>query len=429
MTEHTLTEAIEDASGRVAPLPSAAETLVPEASRRPPSAPNPFDTPVVAELTAARVAAMRHTTVFPRHPAPGQPPTGSQPMARYEPLRTLGVGGYGEVDLVRDNDIDRLVARKRLRPEMQFPAAVDRFAREVRVVGRLEHPSIVPVHDVGLDEHGYFFLMKYVEGETLEDIIRRVKSADPDYDRLYTYEYRTQIFMQVLRAMQCAHDRGIVHRDIKPANVMVGRWGEVLVLDWGIARQIASDPPESTTDGEHKAPVDPRATAEGWLMGTPAFMSPEQARGENNKTDARSDVYGLCALFYEFLTLEHYLTPKDTTEALLAAIQTEEPLGAVAIHHKYGVPPELTFTVVKGLAKDPAKRYQSVGQLLDRLQSVTEGLPQVQCPCTGLKRTGGLYSRFLNRHPIAAVTCAVLTACCTVVGLVDVVARLVARVL
>ncbi len=371
---------------------------------------NPFDVPRVSGLVAAYGATARTAAVFPRPNAPGVVGSESPPQERYEVLRTLGVGGYGEVDLVRDHDIDRLVARKRIKPDMMYPEVVSRFAREVRVVGRLEHPSIIPVHDVGLDERGYYFLMKYVEGETLEDIINRLKAADPDADRTYTYEYRTQIFVQVLRAMQCAHDRGIIHRDIKPANVMVGRWGEVLVLDWGIAKMITTDEPEDNETDKREIPKDARGTVEGWLMGTPAFMSPEQARGDNSAVDARSDVYALCAMLYEFLTLDHYLTPKESTMELLRAIQTEEPLGAVAVHHRYGVPPELAFAMIKGLAKDPRRRYQSVPELLARMQSITEGQIPVQCPCTGLKRTGGIYGRLINRHPILAVIVAVAIA-------------------
>src|SRR5262249_34071470 len=160
-----------------------------------------------------------------------------------------------------------------------------RFVDEIRTVGRLEHPNIVPIHDVGVDELGrYFFVMKYVEGETLESIIDKLARKDPETTSKYTFEVRIELFLGVLHALEDAHENGIVHGDIKPANVMVGRYGEVVLRDWGIAKPIgAGRDPAAMADGEIEGDGSQRgrmyATRVGSLIGTPAYMSPEQARG------------------------------------------------------------------------------------------------------------------------------------------------------
>ena len=145
--------------------------------------------------------------------------TGKQ-LGSYRVLAPLGKGGMGEVSLVRDNDIGRIVALKRLyAPPSGDQSGLVRFISEVRTVGQLEHPNIVPIHDVGLDENGnYYFVMKYVDGETLEHIIKKLADGDPYYHQRYPVDVRLEIFMGLLRALQYAHDQGIVHRDIKPWN-------------------------------------------------------------------------------------------------------------------------------------------------------------------------------------------------------------------
>jgi serine/threonine-protein kinase len=160
---------------------------------------------------------------------------------RYEPIKALGEGGMGEVVLVQDQDIQRKVAVKKLKDESKSPAALLRFAEEVQVIGALEHPGIVPVHDVGIDESGqHYLVMKYVEGETLETVIEKLKAGSAEHVRRFSYEYRSKIFMKLLEAIRYAHSHAIVHRDIKPANIMVGPFGEVTIMDWGIAKRIGT---------------------------------------------------------------------------------------------------------------------------------------------------------------------------------------------
>jgi tRNA A-37 threonylcarbamoyl transferase component Bud32 len=186
------------------------------------------------------------TTVLPRIELNGaQAELVFDGKQRFEKIRLLGEGGLGEVVGAHDHDIGRKVAIKRLRAEVRSPAALARFVDEIRTIGKLEHPNIIPIHDVGMDESGeLYFVMKYVDGETLEDVIQKLAAGDREYHERYTFERRVEIFRALLEALAFAHDRGIIHRDIKPANVMIGKFGEVLLMDWGIAKSLRSDAPE-----------------------------------------------------------------------------------------------------------------------------------------------------------------------------------------
>jgi serine/threonine-protein kinase len=307
---------------------------------------------------------------------------------RYEPVRPLGAGGQAEVTLARDQDIDRPVAVKRLLPELVSDDAVLRFAEEIRTVGQLEHPNIVPIHDVGVDGDGrYYFVMKYVEGETLEAVIAKLRDGDAAYLRKYTPEYRLQICNEILRGVEHAHGLGILHRDLKPANVMIGSLGEVVIMDWGIARR----------SGTVEKP--------GSLLGTPAYMAPEQAAGRLDALDARSDVYSLAVTFYEFLALRHPRAEHQTIQELMSAVVSNEISESQlrADFTRAGAPAAYAHFVRHGLAHDPPRRYPSVTAMRERLDLVRDGKAPIECPITFTQRVLDGAARGANRHPIALI--------------------------
>lgn len=330
---------------------------------------------------------------------------------RYEPMKLLGAGGMGEVVLVQDHDIARPVALKRLLPDLVDPVLLARFVDEIRTVGRLEHPNIVPIHDVGVDELGrYFFVMKYVAGETLEAIVKKLAAGDAEAHARYSFEQRIEVFLGLLHALEYAHEHGVIHRDIKPANVMVGRFGEVVLMDWGIAKPAAAarDPAahqkgELASSGPSSAKRATHATRVGAIIGTPAYMSPEQARGDNQRIDIRSDLYSATVLFHELVSLRHYLDDKDSMEATLGAV-IGEPFGfrrLASLTHPLqpSVPGELLHFIAKGLSKAPEARFQSAKEMVDVLQSILEGKVRIQCHVTLTKRTFRELGRLVDARP------------------------------
>ena len=369
------------------------------------------------------VPSALRTTILPRIQSDqqGKPVLVQEITERYEKMRRLGAGAVGEVSLVKDNDIRRLVAMKRIKGDKKEAAYLMRFIEEVQTVGQLEHPNIVPIHDVGLDQDGqYYFTMKYVQGETLERVIQKLRKGVPGYRERYSFERRTQIFVEILHAIRFAHEQGYIHRDLKPANIMVGEYGEVQVMDWGIAKRIHKgrraplnlagnegalrtfETLHIPTDGLH---WQERVfqTQHGDIIGTPAYMSPEQILAA--ELDERSDVYALVALFYEFVNLQHYMAGKASLPELLHGILNEKPLDSEKITqpHQGPVPREICFFLRKGLEKQPEDRYQSAEEMIQLLQGNLEGKICVHCPSTFLKRVSHGFGHYLDNHRVLGV--------------------------
>ncbi len=357
---------------------------------------------------------LRNTTILPKVRMTGKAhELINESRDRYEVVRKLGEGAVGEVSLAKDNDIQRLVAIKRLKEPTPQTGSLVRFVEEIQTNGQLEHPNIAPVHDVGIDADGrYFFVMKYVRGDNLEEIIEKLRNGDAEAHRVYTPHYRTQIALEILRAVQFAHEQGVIHRDLKPSNVIVGPHGEVMVMDWGIAKTVRAQQPTSPL----VLPTQPVLftgdilqkeervfeTSVGTLMGTPAYMSPEQALGLNDRIDQRSDIYSLCAMLYEFFSLQHYMGHKTDLKSMLMGIITEEPLRMDLVRNAHQSPPSriLSMLLHKGLAKEPGQRYASVQELSDAIQhDYLEGQNAVACSYSLTRRSGNELLRYLDRHP------------------------------
>jgi serine/threonine protein kinase len=399
----------------------------------------------------------KSTTVLPRGSLTGPVGAPAAGRPRYEAVRVLGEGGMGEVLLARDQDIDRTVAIKRLRGDRREAAALLRFAGEIRTIGALQHPNIVPIYDVGVDVEGqHYFVMKYVEGETLENIIEKLARRDPDHEARFPIPVRVQLAIGLLHALEHAHAHGVLHRDIKPANVMVGPHGEVILTDWGIARRITPRPPpptqvcggrppapqlpihtpsmirslflgaarraevapgatvavqlSATEVPSGKAPERPDATRTGALLGTPLYMSPEQARGRHDLLDERSDLFSAAVVLGELLSLRHYLADRRTLEQVLAGVTSQEVClpYSLAIAGR-GVPHELMHVVLKGMHQDPELRWQSAREMIDALERTLSGDIWVCCPFTAARRGSFVLTRWVNEHPTLVTMTVLLT--------------------
>jgi serine/threonine-protein kinase len=269
---------------------------------------------------------------------------------RYEARQLLARGGMGEVLLAWDTRLGREVAIKTLRRDLASDAWVERFAVEGRVAAQLEHPNIVPVYDEGIAKDGRpYYVMRRIRGRSLAQILGE--------GLLPSAVERIDVFRKVCDAIAFAHERGVLHRDLKPGNVMVGEFGEVIVLDWGIARPAGVD-----------APVADPLSSGSETMGTPLFMPPELLRGQRNAIDERADVYALGVLLYQLLTdalpfvgpdaLEQAKTGRFAPSRTLRPDRVDEQVDAI---------------VGRAMATDPEQRYRSAQALRLDLRAYLEG--------------------------------------------------------
>src|SRR4051812_53767 len=282
---------------------------------------------------------------------------------RYRIERELGRGGMATVYLAEDRSLGRRVALKVLHPELAAALGPERFQQEIRTAARLQHPHILPLFESGIAAGQLWYTMPYVEGATLRQRLRR--------ERQLPLDDSIRIATQVLSALEYAHRHGIVHRDIKPENILLDD-DQAVLADLGIARAIG-------------AAGDERLTETGLALGTPAYMSPEQAAGDRD-LDLRTDVYSLGAVLYEMLAGEPPFTG-PTAQAVIARRMTETPRPLRSVRE--GLPENLERTVMKSLARSPADRQRSAGELARELSGATATVP-AGSPTRRRARTGWL---------------------------------------
>ncbi len=349
------------------------ETLhVEKAERR-----GPLDTsPVSSEgetvaVMSASTPSGRHDLVLSGPQVSAQLDDASRFDSRYAKRRTLGVGGMGVVQLHHDQWVGREVAVKVMRPDIaEDPSARARFLREARIQAQLEHPSVVPVYDLGVGEAGQpLFTMKRVKGLTLEEIIDGHRLGDAALLGSYSRRQLLSALARVCLAVSFAHDRGVVHRDLKPANIMLGDYGEVNVLDWGVAKvRGSSDEPLSIDTGEGAL----AGTQAGAILGTPGFMAPEQARGEISAVSAQSDIYALGCILFELLTLAP-LHRGETVQALLLSVVTGHQERPSERAPEGGIAPELDQIVLTATELEPQARFSSARAMHDAIERYLDG--------------------------------------------------------
>ena len=302
---------------------------------------------------------------------------------RYRPRRRLGRGGMGTVYLVEDTEMGREVALKVLSVPDSGGELTGRLLGEARLLALLEHPNIVPVHDLGtLPDGSVYYVMKYVRGKRLDEW-RREGPTRPEMLRL---------FLKVCEAVGFAHAHGVIHRDLKPENIMVGAFGEALVMDWGVAKLLASASEDQPTLSA-ETPAAAGRTAHGAILGTPAYMAPEQARGETQRMDGRADIHALGAILYYLLAGRPPVSATDRDEALRQAAEGSPKL---LRQIDPAIPRDLEAICVRAMAPAPESRYQEASALAADVNRYLDGLPVSARPVGALEKT----VRFLGRNRV-----------------------------
>jgi serine/threonine protein kinase len=288
---------------------------------------------------------------------------------RYEVVEELARGGSGRILVVYDRHIGRKIAMKELLSDISKSSKADdpqsvairnRFIREARVTGRLEHPSIVPVYEIGCHSDGsFYYTMRLVKGTTLLSAIKKCRSVS---ERLELIPH----FYHVCNAVAYAHSKGVINRDLKPSNVMIGEFGETVVLDWGLAKIKGTNETifvRQDDEGVGKTVV-------GQAIGTPSYMPPEQAEGNIGEIDEVSDIYSLGAILYQILTGRTPFSGRTTKEIIHKVLNDKIEN---AVNEDKDVPPELAAIAEKALAKSKEERYASAGELLEDLSAYIAG--------------------------------------------------------
>lgn len=294
---------------------------------------------------------------------------------KYSLKEKLVSGGMGSIFRVIDQDLHRTSAMKVILPDLKKNIRVFRdFISEAKITGMLEHPNIVPVHDLGVsDEAGLYFTMKLVKGELLIDILDGIEKGDPKYKK-YNNFCLLEIFRKVSDAVSFAHSKDIIHRDIKPQNIIVGEFGEVLLMDWGLAKFIGKkrghkDLAESGILGDLEESKNER---DGMIKGSPSYFSPEQASGTVGTIDKRSDIFLLGSTLYHMFTLEPPYTGGDVMEAVAKAENRDmTPPGKRAPGRQ--IPGEICRIIMKAMARDKRDRYQTVEEMSEEIDQVIAG--------------------------------------------------------
>ena len=302
----------------------------------------------------------------------------SKAIGQFELIEQVGIGGFGSVWKAHDTELDRTVAVKVPRRDQLSSADVEQFMREARAAAQLKHPNIVSVHEVGSSNGQVYIVSDYIEGVTLADWLSAHEPSPREAAGLCAH---------LAEALHHAHHSGIIHRDLKPSNVMIDERGEPHIMDFGLAKRDA---------GEITMTVD------GRVLGTPAYMSPEQARGKGHDADACSDVYSLGVILFEILTSEKPF--RGTSRMLLHQVIHDDAPQPRKLNG--AVPRDVETICLKCLEKEPNRRYQSAAELCDELRRFLANRPILARPITSIERS----RRWCQRNPLVATLGAAVAA-------------------
>ncbi|HCE45667.1 MAG TPA: hypothetical protein DET40_19160 [Lentisphaeria bacterium] len=338
------------------------------------------------------------------------------PSSHYSKVRTIGFGGVGLVISGHDPNLDRDVAIKMLRAENKNRISeVERFIREARATASIEHPNVIPVHEMGImDGVGVFFSMKKVQGDNFQTVLEGFKRGKKEYSEKYTQHQLLEIFINICNGVAYAHSKRIIHRDLKPHNVLIGDFGEVLVMDWGLAKfldaGVGKDPvPFQHKTGDKPFTGDSSMTIDGTISGTPNYMPPEQAEGKNSELDERSDIYSLGAILYQILTYEPPFSGDDL-QKVLEDVRKGSFIPPVKRFAEYRIPRELEAICLKAMAFEKKSRYQTVQELVRDVRNYMEGFSVSAYPDSSLVK----FRKLCFRHPAVSSTAAAIIMIFTV---------------